>query len=52
LGNKIRLLAPDNFESPNYLISFTAKNYKEFKTNVKILNNVLENKKFKEVFDQ
>ncbi len=52
LDNKIRLSAPDNFESPNYLISFTAKNYKEFKTNVKILNNVLENKKFKEVFDQ
>jgi ParB family transcriptional regulator, chromosome partitioning protein len=51
-GNKIRLSAPENFESQNYSISFTAKNYKEFKTNVKTLNNVLENKKLKGVFEQ
>ncbi len=50
--NKIRLSAPENFESQNYSISFTAKNYKEFKTNVKTLNSVLENKKLKGVFEQ
>ncbi len=52
LGNKIKFVPPENFESQNYSISFNAKNYIEFKANVKTLNKVLENQKLKEVFDQ
>ena len=52
LGNKIKFVPPENFESQNYSISFNAKNYIEFKANIKTLNNVLENQKLKEVFDQ
>jgi len=51
LGNKIRFVPPENFESQNYSISFNAKSYIEFKANVKMLNSVLENQKLKEVFD-
>ncbi len=52
LGNNIKFVPPENFESQNYSISFNAKNYIEFKANVKTLNNVLEKQKLKEVFDQ
>ena len=52
LGNMIKFVPPENFESQNYSISFNAKNYIEFKANVKTLNNVLEKQKLKEVFDQ
>ena len=52
LGNKIKFVPPENFESQNYSISFNAKNYIEFKAKVKTLNKVLENQKLKEVFDQ
>jgi len=52
LGNNIKFVPPENFESRNYSISFNAKNYIEFKANVKILNNILEKQQLKEVFDQ
>ncbi len=51
LGNKIKFLPPENFESQNYSISFTAKNYNEFQANTKILNTVLENRELKEIFE-
>ena len=52
LGNKIKFVPPENFESQNYSISFNAKNYIEFKANLKTLNTVLENSALKELFDQ
>ena len=52
LGNKIKFLPPQNFESQNYSISFTAKNYKEFVTNIQSLNAALENKELKKIFNQ
>jgi len=52
LGNKIKFLPPQNFESQNYSISFTAKNYNEFVTNIQSLNTALENKKLKKIFNQ
>ena len=52
LGNKIRFLSPENFESQNYSISFTAKNYNEFQANTKVLNTILENQELKEIFEQ
>ena len=51
LGKKIKLLPPENFESRNYSISFTAKNYNEFKANTKILNTILEDRELKEIFE-
>jgi len=50
LGNKIKLVPPDNFESMNYSLSFTAKSYKEFKKNTQTLNSVLESSQLKEIF--
>ena len=52
LENKIRFLSPENFESPNYTISFTAKNYNEFQTNTKVLNTILKTQELKEIFEQ
>jgi len=52
LGNKIRFVPSENFENQNYSISFNAKNYIEFKENIKILNTVLENSALKELIDQ
>jgi ParB family transcriptional regulator, chromosome partitioning protein len=52
LGNKVKMLPPENFESQNYSISFTLKNYNEFKTNIKTLNTLLESRELKEIFDQ
>ncbi len=49
LENKIKFLPPENFESQNYSISFTAKNYNEFQANTKILNTILENRELKEI---
>ena len=47
LGNKIKFVPPENFESQNYSISFNAKNYIEFKANIRTLNTVLENSALK-----
>ena len=52
LGNKIKFLPPENLDSQSYSISFTAKNYKEFLSNVQVLNAGLENKELKEIFNQ
>lgn len=52
LGNKIKFLPPENLDSQTYSISFTAKNYKEFLSNVQVLNAGLENKALKEIFNQ
>jgi len=52
LGNKIKFLPPENLDSQTYSISFTAKNYKEFLSNVQDLNAGLENKALKEIFNQ
>ncbi len=51
LSNKINFQPPQNFESQNYSISFTAKNYSEFADNVQSLNKALENKGLKEIFN-
>lgn len=51
LGNKIKFSPPQNFESQDYLISFTAKNHKEFVANVQKLYAALENKDLKEIFN-
>ena len=50
--NSIKFLPPENFESQNYSISFTARNYKEFLANVQNLNTALENKELKEILNQ
>jgi ParB family chromosome partitioning protein len=52
LGNKIKFIPPENFESQNYSISFTAKNYNEFVTNVQCLNDAIENRDLKKIFNQ
>jgi len=52
LGNKIKLLPPENFESMNYSISFTAKNHDEFETTVNCLKTAVDNKNLKEILDQ
>ncbi|WP_457552129.1 ParB/RepB/Spo0J family partition protein [Desulfobacula sp.] len=52
LGNKIKFLPPENFDSKTYSISFTAKNHKEFLSNVQTLNSALENKALIEIFNQ
>jgi len=51
LGNKINFQPPQNFESQNYSISFTAKSYSEFADNVQSLNKALKNKGLKEIFN-
>jgi ParB family transcriptional regulator, chromosome partitioning protein len=51
LGNKIKFLPPENFDSQTYSISFTAKNHKEFLSNVQTLNTALENKALKEILN-
>ena len=52
LGNNIKLLPPENFENPNYLISFTAKDYNEFNANILNLNKIKENNEIKKIFTQ
>lgn len=52
LGNKIKFLPPENFESLNYSISFTAKNHDEFKTNIKHLATAVDNETLKEIFNK
>ena len=52
LGNKIKFLPPQNFESQDYTLSFTAKNYNEFVTNVQKLYDAIENKELKEILNQ
>jgi len=52
LGNKIKFIPPENFEDQNYSISFTAKNYNEFKANTHLLTAALENKAIEEIFSQ
>lgn len=51
-GNNIKFLPPENLDSQNYFISFTARTYKEFLLNVENLNAGLENKDLKEIFNQ
>ncbi len=51
LSNKINFQPPQNFESQNYSISFTAKSYSEFADNVQSLNKALKNKGLKEIFN-
>ncbi|MBU8910983.1 MAG: ParB/RepB/Spo0J family partition protein [Desulfobacterales bacterium] len=50
--NNIKFLPPQNFESQNFSISFTAKNYSEFAASVQNLNTALENRELKEIFNQ
>jgi ParB family chromosome partitioning protein len=52
LGNKVKFLPPENLDGQNYSISFTAKNYKEFLSNVQTLNSALENKALIEILNQ
>ncbi|MBW2655286.1 MAG: ParB N-terminal domain-containing protein [Deltaproteobacteria bacterium] len=50
-SHNIKFLPPQNFESQNVSISFTAKNYTEFETSVQCLHAALENKELKEIFN-
>ena len=52
LGNNIKFLPPQNLESQNVSISFTAKNYSEFEASVQNLHAVIGNKELKEIFNQ
>lgn len=49
-NHPIKFLPPENFESQNFSIAFTAKNYNEFVTHVQRLQAALENKELKEIF--
>ncbi len=50
LGNTIKLTPPENFEGPNYTLSFTAKNHKEFQSNIQKLNSISQNDRLKQIF--
>lgn len=52
LGKNIRFLPPENFESQDYTISFTSKNYDEVQKNVKNLVSALDNKMLKQILKQ
>ncbi|WP_299977456.1 ParB/RepB/Spo0J family partition protein [Desulfobacula sp.] len=52
VGNNIKFLPPQNFESQNFSISFTAKNYNEFVASVQNLRAALGKKELKEIFNQ
>ncbi|MBT4290755.1 MAG: ParB N-terminal domain-containing protein [Desulfobacula sp.] len=51
-GNKIKFLPPENLDSQTNSISFTARTYEEFASNVQNLNAVLGKKELKELFNQ
>jgi len=51
LGNSITLLPPENLDSQDYSISFTARTYKQFLANVQNLNKGLENTELRELFN-
>ena len=51
LGHTIKFLPPENLDSQNYSISFTAKNFKEFEKNIMNLNSALDNSVLKEIFN-
>ncbi|MCK5347757.1 MAG: ParB N-terminal domain-containing protein [Desulfobacula sp.] len=51
LGNNIKFLPPQNLESQNVSISFTAKNYSEFEASVQNLHAAIGNKELKEIFN-
>ena len=51
-GNKIKFLPPENLDSQTYSISFTARTYEEFLSNVQNLNAGLKKKELKDIFNQ
>jgi len=51
-GNKIKFLPPENLDSQTYSISFTARTYEEFLSNVQNLHAGLEKKELKDIFNQ
>lgn len=50
-GNKIKFLPLENLDSQGYSISFTAKTYEEFASNVQNLNAGLEKNDLKDLFN-
>jgi len=50
LGHNIKFLPPENFESQNYSIEFTVKDYTEFMTKVLALHTALETRELKDIF--
>lgn len=50
-GNHIKFSPPENLDSQDYTISFTAKNYEQFLTNVQTLNKGLENRELRDLFN-
>lgn len=50
LGPGIKLLAPDNFESPDYTLSFTARNPEQFETRLKKIQSAVHQDGFKHIF--
>lgn len=52
LGNNIKFSPPENLDSQDYSISFSAKNYNRFHAAVQILYTHLESRELKDLFDQ
>ncbi|NOX32775.1 MAG: ParB N-terminal domain-containing protein [Deltaproteobacteria bacterium] len=50
LNKKIKFMPPENFESRDFNISFTAKTHDEFTANIRNLVDALENDSLKEIF--
>jgi ParB family chromosome partitioning protein len=51
LPGNVKLIPPENFESRNYSVSFTAKNHVEFLENLRHLTKASENKTLREILD-
>lgn len=49
LSGAVKLVPPENFEGRNYSLSFTAKNYDEFRENLRRLTEASENKILREI---
>lgn len=49
LPGTVKLIPPENFESRNYSVSFTAKNHIEFLENLRHLTEASENKTLREI---
>ena len=51
LGNKIKFSPPENFENPNFSVSFTAKNIKELNSNISTLHKIKDDSALKDIFE-
>jgi ParB family transcriptional regulator, chromosome partitioning protein len=51
LGSGIKLIPPDNFESPTYFLNFSFKDLKELKHLKKIFDSLIKNPSLKKILD-